>query len=120
MNANAAAVEKAFFPLDRIAGPVLCLSADDDRLWDSPAYCKMTMTYLEQHHHPYPDRAISYPNAGHTFLWAVYGPKSAVTAIPLPGGAVMEFGGTPEGDVAAAQKAWPEIWKFLSQTLGGK
>ncbi|HEY9084680.1 MAG TPA: acyl-CoA thioester hydrolase/BAAT C-terminal domain-containing protein [Candidatus Tyrphobacter sp.] len=119
MQSDPAAVQAAYFHLERIHGPVLCLSGDDDQLWDSPEYCKMTMSYLQAHHHPYADRAIDYPNAGHTFLWAIHGPRSAITAISLPGGASMAFGGTVAGDQQAAAQAWPVIWQFLSRALGG-
>lgn len=115
---NSAAVQAAFFPLERIRGPVLCLSGHDDQLWDSPEHCRMALDYLRAHHHPYNDRAIDYPNAGHTFLWALHGPKSAVTSVPLPGGASMAFGGTVDGDLQAASQAWPVIWQFLRETLG--
>lgn len=114
---NHGAVTAAFFPLERIHGPVLCLSGADDDLWDSPAQCEMAMSYLKEHHHPYADRSIEYPNAGHTFLWAVDGPKSAVTSIPLPGGSSIALGGTQAGDMQAAAQAWPVIWQFLSQAL---
>ncbi len=114
---NTAAVQAAFFPLQRIHGPVLCLSGDDDQLWDSPAQCRMAMSYLQAHHHPYADHAIDYPNAGHTFLLAINGPKSAVLSVPLPGGASMAFGGTVEGDQQAAAQAWPAIWDFLARNL---
>jgi dienelactone hydrolase len=115
---DSAAVRAAFFPLERIHGPVLCLSGHDDQLWDSPLQCAMALSYLQTHHHPYDDRAIDYPNAGHTFLWALRGPKSAVTSVPLPGGASMAFGGTADGDLQAAAQAWPAIWQFLRRAIG--
>ncbi len=110
-------VDASFFPLERIRGPVLCLSAADDQLWDSPAYCNMAMAYLHAHHHPYADRAIDYPDAGHTFLFAIHGPGSAVTSVPIGGGATMALGGTVDGDMHAAAQAWPTIWQFLAQAL---
>ncbi len=114
---NRAAVRAAFFPLERVHGPVLCLSAHDDQLWDSPAYCAIAMDYLRAHHHPYADRTIDYPNAGHTFLWATRGLASAVLSVPVPGGGSIALGGTAAGDVKAAAAAWPLIWQFLAQTL---
>lgn len=114
---NTDAVNAAFFRLERIHGPVLCLSGDDDQLWDSPAFCRMAMNYLQAHHHPYADRWISYPNAGHTFLWAIHGPHSAMLSIPLPGGGGIALGGSVDGDIQAQAQAWPIIWQFLSQAL---
>ncbi len=115
--ASAAVVNAAYFPLEHIHGPVLCLSAADDQLWDSPAYCRMTLAYLRAHHHPYADRAIDYPNAGHTFLWAIHGARSVVLSVPVPGGASIALGGTVAGDLQASALAWPVIWQFLATAL---
>lgn len=106
----------AFFPLQHIHGPVLCLAGGDDQMWDSPKYCDMTMRYLHAHSHAYHDREIVYPNAGHTFIAAIHGPKSAVTQMSM-GGVTMAFGGTTQGDVAAATSAWRTIWSFLATAL---
>jgi len=108
----------AMFHLENIAGPVLCLAAADDQLWPSPAQCDVAMTYLKAHAHPYPDREIVYPNAGHTFMTGLRGAKYAVTSYPLGGGASMAFGGTPAGDAAAARSAAATIAAFLTKALG--
>ncbi len=115
-NANPQVTADAFFPLQNIDGPVLCLSGDDDKMWNSDAQCALTMQYLQQHHHKYADAQVAYPNAGHTFISAVRGPQSAITSVSA-GPVTMAFGGTPEGDVAAAAAAWPKIWTFLASAL---
>ena len=96
---NTAAVNAAFFQLQNIRGPVLCLSAQDDELWDSAAQCKMAMGYLKEHHHSFADRAIEYEGPGHTFLFATNGPKSAILDVRLPPGGSMALGGTVQGDM---------------------
>lgn len=117
LDADPAQVRASFFPLQRIHGPVLCLAAADDQMWDSPRQCAMAMRYLKAHHHAYADRSIVYPNAGHTFLWAMHGPQSAMTSYRIGGGTVMELGGTRAGDVAASTRAWKTIWTFLAHAL---
>ena len=117
LDADPAQVRASFFPLQRIDGPVLCLAGADDEMWNSPRQCAMAMRYLKAHHHAYPDRAIVYPNAGHTFLWATRGPKSAITSYSIGGSTVMDLGGTVAGDMAAAKRAWPTIWAFLAHAL---
>ncbi len=114
---DAAATKAAFFPLERSAGPVLCLAGADDQMWNSPEHCNLAMHYLKAHHHPYADAAVSYPNAGHLFAFAVKGPQSAVISTQAPGGPAVEFGGTPQGDADAATKAWRRIWTFLAASL---
>jgi dienelactone hydrolase len=114
--ANEPAVAAAFFPLEQIRGPVLCLAGDDDQMWSSRAHCEMALARLKAHRHSYADRMISYPEAGHTFLTAREGPASALISVPV-GGFEMRFGGTPEGDARAAQAAWAEIYRFLEAAL---
>jgi dienelactone hydrolase len=115
--ADPAVTAAATFHLERIAGPVLCLAAADDQMWNSQAQCDITMAYLRAHGHAFADKAITYPNAGHTFLSAAGGAKYAITSIPLPGGGSIEFGGTPDGDALAAQQALAQIYDFLAQAL---
>lgn len=115
--ANPELTARATFALERIDGPVLCLAADDDKIWNSQAQCQYALSYLRERRHPFADRAITYPRAGHTFLWATRGPASAVTQF-REGGVTMELGGTKDGDVAAAAQAWPAIWTFLRDRLG--
>ena len=116
--ADPAQVRAATFALENINGPVLCLAGADDQVWNSRAQCGDAMAYLHAHQHHFADREIVYPNAGHTFLWATRGVKSAITSYKA-GGVTMEFGGTPEGDVAASSAAWTTIWAFLGKALGG-
>jgi dienelactone hydrolase len=114
---NEAAVKAAFFPLERINGPVLCLAGQDDQMWNSPAQCDSAMTYLHDHHHAYNDRTVTYPNAGHMFMIAYNGPKSAMNSVNT-GSVTILFGGTPQGDANAAAAAWPAIYTFLASALG--
>jgi dienelactone hydrolase len=112
-----AVTAKATFPLENIRGPVLCLGGKDDAMWDSSAHCDIAMHYLTSHHHAYPDREINYRKAGHTFIIATNGPKSAMISYSWPGGS-MAFGGTAQGDADAATSAWKSIWSFLKTSLG--
>ena len=117
LNANADAVKAAFFPLQNIAAPVLCLAAVDDQMWDSPRQCTMTMDYLHAHHHPYADRMIAYPNAGHIFLFSPWMPTGKLLVAPIPGTPGLAFGGTVAGDLTASKRAWSTIWHYLATTL---
>lgn len=111
---DAAAVEGAFFSLERIAGPVLCLAGDDDQVWNSTAHCDLAMAYLRHRGHAFADRAVSYPGAGHLFMIADRGPRAAMNSAPM-GSTRMAFGGTPDADARAATAAWAEIGGFLSK-----
>lgn len=115
-NADPAVTAAALFPLEKIDGPVLCLAGADDQLWNSPAHCDIAIQTLKAHGHPYADKEIVFPNAGHPFLYATKGPSSAVISIPIAG-TTLDLGGTPDGDATAAEDAWPQIWKFLAAAL---
>jgi dienelactone hydrolase len=116
---DSAAVDRAFFPLERIAGPVLCLGAGDDQVWNSPAQCDLAIAYLRAHRHAVggagaaADRALTFPGAGHLYLMARSGAAGALNAAPMGGGGRMAFGGTPEADARAAKDALDAIAAFF-------
>jgi dienelactone hydrolase len=108
------AVKAAMFHLENIRGPVLCLAAQDDQIWDSPTQCSIAMSYLQTHHHPYADASETYPAAGHIFLFSSADrPLTSATQ----NGMSISLGGTAQANVAAAQRAWPEIFSFLASAL---
>lgn len=114
MQGNAAQIPAAMFRLENIRGPVLMLAADDDQIWDSVAQCEIGMTYLHARHHPYADQVLQYAAAGHAFLFST--PQHPLVQSSL-GGMTMLLGGTRQGNVAAADAAWPKIAAFLSASL---
>jgi dienelactone hydrolase len=115
---NPAAVSRAFFPLERIAGPVLCIGAGDDRIWNSARNCEMTLKHLRQHDHPFPDSNLIFDSAGHDVLTFNY-PTFGYREVRL--GRFTEVdGGTPQSDGRANEIAWPAILKFLKAALRDK
>jgi dienelactone hydrolase len=115
--ADAAQARAAMFHLERINGPMLCLSAGDDQMWNSAEQCDIASAYLRTHRHPFADRAIDYAGAGHLFYLATRGPSSAINTYAIPGGGSFAFGGTAQGDADAAHSGWNAIWKFLNAAL---
>ncbi|MHB8461214.1 MAG: alpha/beta hydrolase family protein [Vulcanimicrobiaceae bacterium] len=120
LNANDEVTKAAYFPLQNIAAPVLCLAAADDQMWNSPRQCTMALDYLKSRQHVYADRAITYPNAGHLFIFAQWIPAAKLLVEPVPGTPGLAFGGTVDGDRVAAKAAWKTIWHYLATTLGTK
>jgi dienelactone hydrolase len=111
---NANEIPAAMFHLENIHGPVLLIGADDDKLWDSDKQCELAMTYLKAHRHPYADRYVHYPDAGHLFLFQP--PSKALTQVPL-GPFTMLVGGSARGNAAAQAQAWPQIGMFLTGAM---
>jgi dienelactone hydrolase len=110
------AIARAFFHLEKINGPVLFLSAGDDRVWNSVAQARLGMNYLKRMHHAFGDVSLEYPEAGHTFLFAAPG-RPMVSASPGPDGSVIEYGGSEEANIAASRDAFPKIGVFLVSAL---
>ncbi len=112
---NPAAVRKAFFPLERIAGPVLCIGAGDDQLMNSSRSCDMALTYLQEHAHPFPDRKLTFPDAGHDVI-TFYHPTFGYQEFTFDRFTEVD-GGTPATDGRANEVAWPSLLAFLEAAL---
>jgi len=111
-----AAVEAAAIPVERIRGPVLLVSGEDDRLWPSPVLAEIAVARLTAH-----GRAathLRYPKAGH-MIGPVGLPATANTILHPLRGRALALGGTPAGNAAAAADSWPRVVRFLRASLGG-
>jgi uncharacterized protein len=60
------AVRRAFIPATRIKGPILLLSAADDRMWPSVEMSDLIVRTLRDQAFSYTCEHITYDNAGHT------------------------------------------------------
>lgn len=114
MQENKAQIPVAMFHLENIHGPVMMLAAGDDQIWDSVAQSQIAMQYLHDHHHPYNDIFVQYPDAGHVFLFS--SAQRPMTQAPM-GSLTLVLGGTAQANVQAAEKAWPQMYAFLSEAL---
>jgi pimeloyl-ACP methyl ester carboxylesterase len=64
--ADSAAVSRTRFSLEKINGPILLLSAEQDNIWPSYAMSNSMVAYLEERRFPHAVTHISYPT-GHGF-----------------------------------------------------
>jgi len=62
---NTAAVEAAAIPVERINGPVLLISAGDDKVWPSSAMAAQVAERLEKNRFRFPVDHLRYDKAGH-------------------------------------------------------
>lgn len=113
---NTQAVWAATIPVERINGPVLLISAGDDRSWPTTRLSTIAEDRLTGHNHPHPVRHLHYERAGHGIIPPPYGPRTMLV-VPLPGGA-MNLGGTPQVNAAASAEAWRQTLAFLGEHLG--
>ncbi len=111
---NRAAVAAAAIPVERIRGPLLLVSAGDDRVWPSAVMARQIMQRLAVHRHPYRDESLCYAGAGHIIL-PPYRPTNA-SAFGYPGGS-FAFGGNPIAYAFADADAWHKLLAFLHTAL---
>jgi dienelactone hydrolase len=112
-----AAVEAATIPVERINGPVLLISGQDDQMWPSPALAEIAMKRLAERRFRFPYAHLLYPGAGHVI--GQPGMPSTVTASLHPlAGRWLAYGGNPKDNAAAAADSWPKIIAFFREALG--
>ncbi len=111
---NATNLAEAEIPVERIRGPVLLVSGDDDRLWPSSFMANAIMHRLNSAHHPFNDRWLHYPGAGHD-IGEPYYITTDSTIAHLPRYSI-ELGGTPQANEAASAQLWPQLIDFLKNS----
>lgn len=109
--ADAAKHPEAAIPVERIAGPVLLLCGEDDKLWPSCPMARAVKARRDKQSNALATTLLAYPDAGHFGV----GPQ-------LPAGQdvpamITMFGGSKEGNVTARADGWPRTIAFLKQAL---
>jgi pimeloyl-ACP methyl ester carboxylesterase len=105
------ATPAARIPVEQIRGPVLVIAGGDDKLWPSPVMARQIINRLREHRHPYADRILLYPNAGHSIDYP-FGPSGFTVAA-----GILLLGGTPEANAHADIDSWPQTIAFLHSAL---
>jgi dienelactone hydrolase len=107
------ATPRTEIPVEKISGPILLVSAGNDKLWPSAADANAIISRLRKHHH-HNDTSLSYPQAGH-------GIASVLPSLPAPTTILtsrgpIHLGGNPTADALARNDAWTKLLAFLRQT----
>jgi dienelactone hydrolase len=105
------AIAKAEIQSEKVRGPILLLSAGDDRIWPSEKMCLSIISTLKQHHFRYPYYHFNFPLAGHMLFSRTTGP----TSYKGDWGSV-EFGGTESSQREACGNAWQQVLVFLKSS----
>lgn len=114
---DADAVERAAIAVERIAGPVLLLSASDDGSWPSSLYSRMVADRLARHGHPHAVQHLDFEGAGHSILFPFVPTTQLVYAHPVSG-RLSTTGGSPAPNARADQQSWAGVLSFLKQSFG--
>lgn len=102
-------VAEATIPVEKINGPILLISGQDDKLWPADLMCTEVVRRLQIKNFTHSYQHLSYPKAGHVVSGTGYQPTTMLAKSP------MALGGTLEGNAHAQEKSWEGILKFLDE-----
>jgi dienelactone hydrolase len=112
--APAAVRERATIPVERIAGPVLCIAGSDDREWDSAGACGIMQDRRHAAGRDAKDEVVVEAGAGHALPFSG---KPAPRSYPA-GPATIVLGGTPEANGRGGADAREHVIAFFKRALG--
>ena len=107
----------AVIPTERIDGPILAVSGDDDAMWPSVLLTDVAERRARERDASQRFVHLRYPGAGHT----APGPPGVPVFVSVHHGLVdrqMAFGGTRPGVAAARADSWPKVLSFLVEASG--
>ncbi|MGH2562490.1 MAG: acyl-CoA thioester hydrolase/BAAT C-terminal domain-containing protein, partial [Thermomicrobiales bacterium] len=94
-------------PVERINGPVLLISAENDLVWQSAILSQFAEDRLLRMNHSYAVEHRRYQDAGH-FILPPYQPATQG----------LDFsGGTAHGNATAMADSWPRVLRLLDERL---
>jgi dienelactone hydrolase len=112
-----AKVDDVAIRVERIRGPILMMSGEDDRLWPSTRFAEIAERRLNAANFAHPFEHRRYAEAGHFASLPPNLPARTAAArhpvVPMS----LAFGGTPRANAAASADLWPRIVAFLQEHL---
>jgi dienelactone hydrolase len=111
-----AALGPATIAVERIAGPVLLISGEDDQMWPSTLMAERIMRRLAEYRFTWPYRHLRYPDAGHLIAPPWQPTTVNVRRHPTVGGA-FAYGGTPLGMARANADSWQYVLEWLGARM---
>ena len=99
----------AAIAVERIRGPLMLVSGEDDQMWPSTRMADAIVARLTAHGRSFEYSHFSYAGAGH-----FSGPPSFNAHV---GGGSFDLGGAAEANAAARNDSWPRVIDFLRRSL---
>jgi dienelactone hydrolase len=109
-----ASLRAAEIPVERITGPILFVSGEDDPFWPSTAMADFAMRRAADRGFAHKRIHLRYPGAGHNCAGVPGIPLSSWIEHPLTGGR-YSFGGTLATSARARIDSWPLVIRFLRE-----
>jgi dienelactone hydrolase len=103
---NPEVVKQAAIAVEKIGGPVLLLSGEDDQVWDATTLANIVMKRLKKNNFRHFRWHLHYKDAGH-LVFLPYQPSGLHHFGP------MKVGGTMEGNAASAVASWDKVLCFF-------
>ncbi len=110
------ALRAATIPVEKINGPVLLISGEDDQMWPSTLFSRLVMQRLEQQRFKFPYQHLSYPGTGHS-IGTPYIPLNPSHAIHPVDGRDYAYGGNPKDQSFAHADSWEKVLDLLEKHL---
>jgi dienelactone hydrolase len=111
------AARNAAIEVERIRGPILMVSGQDDGVWRSREMAAAAVTRLKQAHFPYEVQHLEYRGAGHAAGRPEIQPAwHGIVPHPVSG-RPMRLGGTARGDAQSTLDATPRVLAFLRKYM---
>ncbi|HZG80097.1 MAG TPA: acyl-CoA thioesterase/bile acid-CoA:amino acid N-acyltransferase family protein [Brevibacillus sp.] len=101
---NQTMLEHASIPVEKINGPLLLISSDDDHWWPASRHCKRMVQRLAEHDFPHSCLHLDYQDVGHGIRF----PYVPTTNLRMNGG-------TAKNNAHAAKDSWHHILAFLEK-----
>lgn len=96
----------AEIPVEKINGPIMLLSADDDHWWPAAEHCERMVARLKAKQFAHPVVHLRYADTGHGIRFPY-----------IPTTRIEQNGGTPKNNAQASEHSWKEVLGFLEETF---
>lgn len=106
-------------PIERFAGPVLCVSGLDDRAWPSSFASRLVLGTLERHGHRAERLHLDYEEAGHG-ISVPHLPSTEIARVHPVSGVHYSNGGTPLGNARASEDSFHAVRAFVHRTAAAR
>lgn len=106
-------------PVERINGPILLISGQDDQIWPSTVFSEIAIQRLTANNFGHKVKHLTYSNAGQA-IGTPFRPTTVLEAKHPVNGVLMKLGGTPAGNAHACEDSWQQVLAFLNESLDHK
>jgi dienelactone hydrolase len=112
---NRTAMDHAKIDLDKINGPVMIVSGDDDEFWPSEQLSQIASKGRKGNNYSSHDRYMVYSGAGHNL--GIPNLPTTGDCLIMPANLSLHLGGAPSKDARARADSWQRMLQFLDLNL---